>query len=216
MKTACILGATGLVGNELLSQLLANNEFEKIKVFIRKEIELNHPKLEKFLINFDDTNSWKGLVTGDVLFSAFGTTIKKAGSKDAQYKVDYTYQHEFAKAAAENGVKNYVLVSSAGANFKSIFFYSKIKGELECAVKLLPFSHISILRPSILVGERKETRIGEKVGIVLMNSLSFIPFLKKYTPIKVSSVAKGMMKAEKANKTCKIWELDEIIKLAHS
>lgn len=217
MKTACILGATGLVGQELLTQLLENNEYEKVKIFIRREIELSHPKLEKHIINFDDTNSWKDLVKSDVLFSAFGTTISKAGSKEAQYKIDYTYQHDFAKAASENGVKNYVLISSAGANANSNSFYSHIKGELDEAVKQLSFNHISIIRPSFLEGDRKESRIGETIGIALAKALSFIPIIKKYAPIHVSNVAKAMIKAEKFNrKTYCVWELNEIKELVNA
>ena len=214
MKTACILGATGLVGSELLSQLLSNNDYEKVHIFLRREIDLTHPKLKKHLINFDNTDSWKELVTGDVLFSAFGTTISKAGSKDAQYKIDYTYQYEFAKAAAENGVKNYVLISSAGANANSSSFYTRIKGELDEAVKQLSFNHVSILRPSFLDGNRKESRLGETIGIAVAKALSFIPIIKKYAPIQVSNVAKAMIEAEKRNQQpYKVWELNEIKEL---
>ncbi len=214
MKTACILGATGLVGSELLKQLLSNDDYEKIHIFLRREIDLTHPKLEKHLINFDNPDSWNNLVTGDVLFSAFGTTISKAGSKEAQYKIDYTYQYEFAKAAADNGVNSYVLISSAGADADSQIFYSRIKGELEEAVKQLSFKHITILRPSILDGERKEVRIGETIGIAVTKALSFIPFVKKYAPIHVSNVAKAMVKAEKINQLpYQVWELNELMDL---
>lgn len=217
MKTACILGATGLVGNELLSQLLADNEYEKVRIFLRSEITLTHPKLEKILINFDDPNLWNALVIGDVLFSAFGTTINKAGSKEAQYKIDYTYQYQFAKAAANNGVKNYILISSAGANANAFTFYSRIKGELDQAVKQLPFKHIAILKPSFLDGDRKESRMGETIGIAVAKALSFIPLVKEYAPIHVSNVAKAMIKAEKTNQqSYRVWELTEIMELAEA
>lgn len=216
IKTACILGATGLVGHELLTQLLNDSNYEKVKIFIRKEIELNHPKLEKHLIDFDDTNSWKELVTGDVLFSAFGTTINKAGSKEAQYKIDFTYQYEFAKAAAQNGVRHYVLVSSAGAKATSATFYARIKGELEEAVSKLAFNHLAILRPSLLDGDRKESRIAEQIGLVVARALSFIPIVKKYKPIKAHTVAQAMIKADKTIKVpYQIWELNEINLLAN-
>ena len=215
MKTACILGATGLVGAELLSQLLLNNDFDKVIIFIRRDIALTHSKLVKHTINFDDTDSWKQLVVGDVLFSAFGTTIKKAGSKEVQYKIDYTYQYEFAKAAAQNGVKKYVLISSAGANVESSTFYTRIKGKLDSYVSVLNFEQVSIIRPSLLDGNRKETRLGEQIGIIIANALSFIPPVRKYRPIKVNIVATAMISAfRRQNEKIKIYELEEIRLLA--
>ena len=122
---AIILGPTGLVGAKLLDLLLADKRFDKVLIFTRRHTGKTHPKLEEQVIDFDHTVSWAPLVSGDVLFSAFGTTLKKAGSKDAQYKIDYTYQYEFAKAAAANGVKTYVLVSAAYSSSKSKIFYSR-------------------------------------------------------------------------------------------
>ena len=139
MKTAVVIGATGLVGSELVALLLADSRFETVKVFVRRSTGRQHPKLEEHLVNFDAVETWKEQLTGDVLFSAMGTTLKQAGSKDAQYKIDYTYQYNVAKAAAENGVPQYVLISSAGASPKSRIFYSRMKGELEESVKKLTF-----------------------------------------------------------------------------
>src|SRR5215213_7489402 len=128
--TAIVIGATGLVGSELTKLLSANEQFDRIKVFTRRPLEVKHPKIEEYVINFDYPDQWKGLVTGDVLFSALGTTLKQAGSKGAQFKVDYKYQYNFAKAASENGVANYVLISAAGASPSSRIFYSRMKGNL--------------------------------------------------------------------------------------
>ena len=136
---ALVIGATGLVGSELIDQLLNNEQFTRVKVFGRRPTGKSHPKLEEHVINFDQPEQWKGLVRGDILFSALGTTLKKAGSKGAQFKIDYKYQYYFARAAAENGVSNYVLVSAAGSSPTSRIFYSRMKGILEKDIKKLAF-----------------------------------------------------------------------------
>ena len=180
MKTAVLLGASGLVGSALLKQLIDDPEYDKIIAIVRKKFKVDHPKIEQQIIDFDKPESYTDLIKGDVLFSSFGTTIKKAGSKDNQYKIDFTYQYEVAKAASENDIKHYVLVSSAGADPKSKIFYSRIKGELDQEISKLNFDHITILRPSMLDGSRKEKRSGEQIGLKIMNSLlPSLPFLKK-------------------------------------
>ena len=154
-------------------------------------------------VDFEKLEQWKNKITGDELYSAMGTTIKKAGSKEAQYKIDFTYQYECAKAASENGVGKYLLVSSAGANSKSGNFYLRIKGELDEKVSELPFKQISIFRPSFLAGERKESRRGEAIGISAVNFLAkIIPPLRKYRPIEAATVAEAMIKA--ANQKIKL------------
>ncbi len=146
-----------------------------------------------------------------------GTTIRKAKSTAIQYKVDVTYQYEFAKSAAENGVKSYFLISSSGANAKSKLFYMKIKGELEEKVKELPFDKIRIFRPSLLLGERPEKRFGEKAAEnILKIIVPIFPFLKNQRPIEGASVAKAMITtANKDDKErIKIYALNEIFELA--
>jgi uncharacterized protein YbjT (DUF2867 family) len=192
-KIALIIGATGLVGHQLLIQLLDHPEFEKVRIFVRRTTGIVHPKLEEQIIDFDQSESWKPLVQGDVLFSSLGTTIKTAKTKENQYRVDFTYQYEFAKAAAEKGVSTYLLVSSMGANPKSTVFYSRIKGELEDAVAKLPFQKLFIIRPSILDGDRQEKRAGEKIGLILSRFLTkFI--LKAYRPTPVDVLAAKMIR----------------------
>jgi uncharacterized protein YbjT (DUF2867 family) len=143
-----------------------------------------------------------------------GTTIKKAGSEESQYAVDYTYQYEVAKAAADNGVKRYSLVSSAGANHRSRVFYSRLKGELDNDVKELPFEVITIMRPSILAGDRNESRPGESVGLFFMSFITKLPGLKKYRPIPGITVAQGMIHSlQKCPPGYHIFELDEIFHL---
>lgn len=217
MKTAIVIGATGLIGSNLIKQLLESDKFKQVKVFTRRSVKINHPQLEEHIVDFDQLNSWQYLLTGDVLFSAMGTTMKKAGSKATQYKIDYTYQYDVAAASANNGVKTYCLVSSAGANPKSSVFYSRMKGELDEAVQKLGFKHTFIFRPSILAGDRKENRVGERIGLVLANIITRVPGLNKYRPIDGNIVAKAMINvAETAGErsSIKIYTLGEIFPLA--
>ena len=194
---ALVIGATGMVGSQLIQQLLADDRFEKIRVFSRRSLNIKPPKLEEHLINFDYPEQWKRLVRGDVLFSALGTTLRKAGSKGAQFKIDYKYQYQFAKAASENGVPQYVLVSAAYASPASKIFYSRMKGILEKDVKKLSYQNITILKPGMLSGERREERTGEKIGIAIFSLLRHFPGLKFLKPISAASVAKAMINATK-------------------
>jgi len=216
-KTAIILGATGLVGSHLLMLLLDDDRYESVKVFLRRPVGFEHPKLIQHIIEFDYSEGWKDLVTGDELFSCLGTTIKAAGSQEVQYRVDYTYQYRFAQIAAEHGVSTYVLVSSSGADPASKFFYPRIKGELDRDVRELPFQVVRIMKPSVLVGERQEKRMGESLSVVLGNFLTpLIPPLKKYRPIPASIVAQAMINAvtdKFAQKFCE-YELAEVFELA--
>ena len=195
MKTAIVIGATGLVGNELVQQLLKDSRFDKVKVFVRRSMKIVNNKLEEHIVDFETPDSWKKNVTGDVLYSAMGTTLKAAGSKEAQYKIDYTYQYQVARMAANNNVGQYVLVSAAGSSVDSKIFYSKMKGELERDVKKLPFDTIHIIRPGMLAGERREARSGEKIGIGIMNLVAMIPGLHRLKPIQGAEVARAMINA---------------------
>jgi len=195
-RKALVIGATGLVGSHLVGQLLDSDDFRAVKIFVRRKTALEHRKLEEYVVDFDSIEEWENLLTGDVLFSTLGTTLRKAGSKEAQYKVDYSYQYEVAKTAAQNSVKSYALVSSAGAKPNAMTFYGRIKGELEEAVKALNFDKTVILKPSFLQGDRKESRLGEKIGIMLANILTRIPGFKKYRPIEASKVAAALMHAD--------------------
>ena len=216
MKTAIVIGATGLVGNLITQKLLEDNRYEKVKVFVRRSLNINNPKLEEHIVDFDNIELWKNNLSGDELYSALGTTIKKAGSKDAQYKIDFTYQYETAKAASENGVKKYLLVSSLGANSKSSNFYLQMKGSLDEKVQQLSFDQIRIFRPSILVGDRSEKRFGESLGIKIAGTFTkIIPALKKYQPIEASQVAEAMIKSANQNLSdkIKIYNSEEIFVL---
>jgi len=214
-KIVNLIGATGLVGKALLYQLLDNKDVKLVRVFARRKCGISHPNLEEHLVDFSHTESWQHLLTGDVLFSALGTTLKTAGSKAAQYRVDYTFQYDFARIAAGNGVPSYGLVSSAGASSKSAIFYSKMKGELDDAVQLLPFRQCLILRPSILSGEREQSRPAERIANATMQFVTRFAF-RKYRPVSGDIVAKALINSLLFNSIPgnQIAELDEIFGLA--
>ena len=215
MKTAIIIGATGLVGSELVKLTLKDSRFEKVKVFSRRTTGMYSYKLEEHLIDFAEPDKWKKQVKGDVLYSALGTTLKAAGSKEAQYTIDYTYQYNFAKIAAANGVQELVLVSAAGSKPGSRIFYSRMKGELERDVQKLPFDAIHIIRPGMLGAGRKEVRTGEKIGIGAMNFISHIPGLSSLKPIPGNDVARAMVNATFKHVTgIHTYTMGEVFKLA--
>lgn len=201
-KHAIIVGATGATGKDLLALLLKDNSFVKVDVFVRRNIEIKHEKLTIHVIDFDKSEQWQHLVKGDVLFSCLGTTLKAAGSKAAQWKIDYDYQYEFAKAARENLVENYVLVSSQGASAKSRVFYAKMKGQLEDAIKNLQFPHLTIFNPPILIRENSD-RAGEKIGVFLIQLFNKIGLLLSLKPLSTRMLAQVMIAAAK-NNTSKI------------
>ena len=213
--TALVIGATGLVGNELVHQLLDDDRFGTVLIFVRRSTGIQHVKLKEYLVNFDHPGEWKHLVKGDVLFSALGTTIKKAGSKEGQYKIDHNYQYHFAKAAAENQVPVYVLVSSAMASERSRMFYTRMKGELERDVKLLPFQHIHIMQPGMLEGDRKEKRTGEIIGLFVLKLINKLGIALKQKPVPASVVAKAMINVSfKKDKRVSIYALTEVFRAA--
>ncbi|HEX8427090.1 NAD(P)H-binding protein [Hymenobacter sp.] len=196
MKTALLIGATGLVGDYLLRQLLSDNRFSTIKVFTRRPTGYQNPeKLEEHLVDFDEPEMWQHHLTGDVLFSTLGTTLRQAGSQSAQYKVDYNYQYRAAEAAAQNGVVTYVLVSSASADPDAFVFYTRMKGELERSIKRLPFQRIRIVQPGMLTGNRREPRLAERIALPLAAMVAYIPGLAPFRPIHGREVAQAMINA---------------------
>ena len=194
---ALVIGATGAVGKDLVQQLLTDEAFEKVDIFVRREVNIPSEKLTVHVVDFDHPETWADQLQGDVLFSCMGTTIKAAGSQDAQWKVDYTYQFETAKAARANGVKTYVLVSSVGANAKSKVFYTKMKGALDEAVQKLGFEGCFILRPPSLIRKGSD-RLGEKLGVVVIKAFNSLGLLQKFTPVPTERVAAIMISVAKS------------------
>ena len=192
MMKALVIGATGAVGKDLVRQLLADESFERVDIFVRRDVKLSSAKLFVHVVDFDHPETWADGLKGDVLFSCLGTTIKAAGSQEAQWKVDYTYQYEAAKTAKANGVKIYVLVSSVGANSKSKVFYTRMKGALDDAVQELGFEGCFILRPPSLIRKGSD-RFGEKVGIVALKVFNAIGLLRSYIPMSTEAVAAAMI-----------------------
>ena len=190
---ALIVGATGATGADLTKQLLDLDKFTEVHVFVRNVPTINHPKLNVHKVDFNEVDIWSEKLKGDVLFLAMGTTLKIAGSKEAQYKVDVTYQFETAKAAANNNVPKLILVSSIGANHKSIFFYPKIKGLLEEMVKKLNFKSICILRPPVLDRGEAMMRATEKKSITFIKRLNKIGLLLSQKPMTTLLLANKMI-----------------------
>lgn len=203
-RHALVLGASGATGQELVKLLLDDINFDKVSIFVRRKIDLVHEKLNIHVIDFLKLNEYKDLVKGDVLFSALGTTLKDAGSKDSQYLVDYTYQFEFAKMALDNGVSTYSLVSSLGANENAPFFYPKIKGKLEESIKQLDFKTIQIFQPPSLIRQPELMRSGEKVSVKLFQKLNNIGMLKSLKPMPVTVLASKMISESNTASTDRI------------
>lgn len=196
-KTALVFGATGLVGGFCLRQLLEHPAYSKIVAFSRRPLKMIHPKLVEQIVDFDQPDSFSSLIKGDDLYLCLGTTLATAGSREGFYRVDFTYNFQVAKLAAINKVNQLLLVSSVGAAKDSLFFYSRVKGELEDAVKKLPFWAIHIFQPSVLLGERNENRWGEEIAGKIGRVIDSITggLLSKYRPVEAEVVAQAMIAA---------------------
>lgn len=194
---AIIIGATGATGRALLERLLEDTSVERVTVFIRNKWVLYHKKLIAHVVDFNQLESWKHLIVGDVLFSCLGTTRKAAGSKAGQWLVDYTYQAECARIASENHVSSYVLVSSVNASEASSFFYSRMKGQLETYIQTLSFAKVLIFRPPILIRKNSDRRL-EVVSVSLLKTLNSIGLLHAQAPLATESLATAMIRSIQA------------------
>lgn len=192
VKTALIAGATGLIGSQLLPLLLNSDRYERVKTLTRSTLHLEHPKLENHIVNFDQLSSSGHLLKADDVFCCLGTTMKKARSKEAFRKVDYTYPLELAKLTKQHGARQYLLVSALGANRDSSIFYNTIKGEVEEAIAAVGFESLHIFRPSLLLGPRKENRSGEDAAKWFYKIFGFL-IPAKYQAIDSAKVAKAML-----------------------
>ena len=218
MKTALVVGGSGLVGGFCLQALLEEPVYSSVVSLARRELPVNHPKLIQKIQPFEELASLQ-LPPIDDVFCALGTTIRKAGSQAAFRRVDYEYPLMVADQALKFGAKQFMLVSSVGADPKSKNFYLRTKGELEQALRRLPFKTQHIFRPSFLTGPREESRFGESVAMPLAKIFQFLLIggLRKYRSIAAQTVGRAMVAAAKADKEgAFIWEFDEITRLAHS
>jgi uncharacterized protein YbjT (DUF2867 family) len=211
-KTALVFGATGLIGNLLLDELIQSDEYQKIRIFVRQPMGISHPKVEEFEVNFSDPETFAKQITGDDIFICLGTTIKKAGTIKKMEEIDRDLPVQIASAALKNGARKIAVVSSIGANAGSSNYYMRIKGEMEQEILKLKFENIAIVRPSMLLGERKEKRAGESAGKVVMKV--FNPFLigkmKKYRGIHARDVARAMISILQKEHSKNIYESDEL------
>ena len=191
---ATVIGATGLIGGYLLELLLKDDYFDSVRALVRRPFEPDHPKLEKKLVDFTDAESFRLALEGsDVVFCCIGTTQKKVkGDKEAYRKIDYDITVNAARFSKLNGCEIFVFVSSVGASSKSKNFYLKLKGEIEDAVKAVGLKQVHIMRPSLLLGKRKESRFGEKIAQWVMPVFSFL-IPKIYRPVKAKKVAEQMI-----------------------
>lgn len=201
-KTALIAGSTGLIGNELLQFLLNAKEYDKVTAIVRRPLEIKHPKLDEKIVDFDHLEEYKESFAVDDVFCCLGTTIKKVKTKEAMWKIDVDYPVAIAKLASSQGAKKFLLVSSMNADPNSPIFYSKMKGKVEEAIIQIPYESTSIFRPSLLLGNRQEYRLGERVAAAIFTKVPFLfagP-LKKYKAIEGKTVASAMYRTAQGNK----------------
>ena len=190
---ALIIGATGATGKDLVTQLLADDTYSEVHCFVRKPLTLTHPKLHAHVVDFETPEAWADLLRGDVAFSCLGTTLAVAGSKEAQWRVDYDYQYAFAEHCRQNGVPTFVLISAAGAKAPSKLFYNRMKGQLEDAVKELEFPRLLIFQPSVLIRSNSD-RSGENFTVKAFKFLNKLGILKRYRPMPTAVLAQRMRK----------------------
>jgi uncharacterized protein YbjT (DUF2867 family) len=215
MKTALVFGSSGLIGGHLLDQLIKNENYNKIKLFVRSEIIINEPKIEIIKTSFNDLDNHKEDIRGDDCFFCIGTTKQNSPDKNEYQKVELEIPKKIAEIAKANLVNSFIFISSIYANPKSSGDYVKFKGLVEEELKKLNFSNLGILRPSFLMGNRKENRTGEKIGILTFRLLSplLLGPLKKMKPINSEKVAKAMIKIANENLGKTIFESDEIVEI---
>ena len=215
MKTALVFGSSGLIGGHLLSQLIENDDYNKIKIFVRSEPEINDPKVEIIKTDFNNLENHKEDIKGDDCFFCIGTTKQNSPDKSEYRRVELEVPKQVAQIAKSNLVNSFVFVSSGYADPKSSGDYLKFKGEVEEELKRLNFPKLGIMRPSFLLGDRKEKRVGEKIGIFVFKLLSplLLGPLKKMKPIQSETVAKAMISSANKNLEKNVFESNEIAEL---
>ena len=218
MKTAIIFGSTGLVGSSLLNQLINNSNYSKIKIFVRSSPDITNPKVEIINTDFYNLEKNKNLIIGDDCFFCIGTTKMKSPDKNDYRKVELDLPKQIAQICKSNNVETFIFVSSGFADPNNSGNYLKFKGLVEEEIKSLNFEKIGILRPSFLLGNRKENRIGEKIGIFIFKLLSplFVGPIKKMKPIHSEIVARSMIKIANSDLQKTVYESNEIVELSNS
>ena len=218
MKTALVFGSTGLVGGHLLDQLIKNENYNKIKLFVRSEIIINDLKVEIFKTDFNNIENHKGEMTGDHCYFCIGTTKQNSPDKDEYRRVELDLPKQIAQITKSNSVNSFVFVSSGYADPNSSGDYLKFKGLVEEELKRLSFNKLGIMRPSFLIGDRKEKRLGEKLGIFVFKLLSplFLGPLKKMKPIQSEKVAKAMIKISNGDFRQQVFESNEIVEISNN
>ena len=212
MKTALIFGSSGLVGKNLLNQVINNSNYSKVKIFVRSSREISDQKVEVINTDFNDLQKIKNLIIGDDCFFCIGTTKKKSPDKSEYRRVELDLPKKIAQISKSNDIKSFIYVSSGFADPKNSGDYLKFKGLVEEEIKSLNFEKIGILRPSFLLGNRKENRVGEKIGIFIFKLLSplFVGPFKKMKPIHSEIVAKAMIQIANEDIQQIIFESNEI------
>jgi uncharacterized protein YbjT (DUF2867 family) len=217
-RAALLLGATGLVGGHCLERLLAEERYARVVVLGRRPSGREHPKLEEHRVDFERLGEARERFAVDDVFCCLGTTIREAGSQGAFRRVDHDYPVEAARLASSQAASRYLLVSSVGADPGSRFFYSRVKGEAERAVQALPFAAVWVLRPSLLLGERGETRPGERAAQLVLRPLGplMVGPLRRYRPIHARDVAAAMVRLALSDAAGGVVENDRLHDLARS
>lgn len=212
--SACVIGASGLIGSNILLELLKNPAIQKVKILVRKPLDIQNKKLEQICIDFNDLERFKNAMSqSQVVFCAVGTTQKKTKNLEEYRAIDVDIPVHAAMFSEQAGCAHFLLVSSVGANIQSSNFYLRLKGEVEQSLQALKIPRISIFRPSMLLGERKEFRFGERIGQILMPFFSFL-IPSKYKPILAKQVALAMVQvALDHNKTSKIYHYQDMMRL---
>ena len=218
MKTALVFGSTGLVGGHLLDQLIKNENYNKIKLFVRSEIIINDLKVEIVKTDFNNMEKHKEEMTGDHCYFCIGTTKQNSPDKDEYRRIELDLPKQIAKITKSNSVNSFVFVSSGFADPNSSGDYLKFKGLVEEELKRLSFNKLGIMRPSFLIGDRKEKRLGEKLGIFVFKLLSplFLGPLKKMKPIQSEKVAKAMIKISNGDFRQQVFESNEIVEISNN
>jgi uncharacterized protein YbjT (DUF2867 family) len=220
-QTAVVIGATGLTGNLVVEELLKDNNFKTVRLLVRRNVNIIHPKLQQEIVNFNDNDDYtKKFGEGDVIFCCIGTTQKKVkGDKILYERIDHDIPVNAARIGIPKGYKKFLIISSIGANENSSNFYLRLKGKTENALKEFPFLSLSIFQPSVLNGKRNENRIGEIIAQTIMDILSFLFIgpLKKYRAIGANNIAKAMVQASKLpGRGVDYYRYDEIMELARN